>query len=779
MIIMNLKKTILTGLFASALQLIHAQSGPVFSWQSYLPYSDSYTAAEAGEYVFVGTRTGMYRVAKEDYSIHRFAKDDGMADQYVTALAYSNTAQALIIGYKNGNIDIFKDNTFTNFPDIINSNSVSDKEIYSITAFRNMAYICAGFGISRYNLNDLKFVGTVKFQPVNAPEIGVRDVFVDDDNIYAATEKGLYYYSDDNLFENFESWLPVSGLPNGIYTHVDEFDGRIHALFSAKQSSNTGWADTIFVLNSGGTISSLSNFYGKTLNGLNSGRNRLCVTIAPDSANTGSVIVKNTDGSTFISVADNFFVNPRTPIITSENNVWVPDAYFSMLVCSAPSSFKLIYPQGPLTNKTRKIDVHDGSLAIASGSLSNGFGPVLNSDGVFFFDKENWKFQNGDNQPLMQGAYDFNDIIRHPTDPSVYYASAIYSGGLFRIKDYICTDVYNHTTTGGLLGDASSASIHALAFDSKGNLLMHNGGNSKALAILSPDGGISTVTIPGISPSDRVVKILPVTDEILWFGIYNKGIVAVQHKEYVVSNVRVLTKAIGSGKLPSLQVTSLALDKDGEVWVGTGEGFTIFYNPAAVFESGVNIDASQPVVKAEDGNNEPILKGANVYNITVDGGNRKWISMAGSGVSLLSDDGFTILQSFTKTNSPLLSDVVYSADIDASSGDVYFSTDLGICSYRSDATEAEDQFGDVYAFPNPVRPGYSGYVTIKNLAQDAEVKITDANGQLIYETIANGGTAVWNMESFGGQRAKSGIYLVFANGAERKAKHVAKILVMQ
>ena len=185
------------------------------------------------------------------------------------------------------------------------------------------------------------------------------------------------------------------------------------------------------------------------------------------------------------------------------------------------------------------------------------------------------------------------------------------------------------------------------------------------------------------------------------------------------------------------------------------------------------------MVKAEDGNNEPILKGANVYNITVDGGNRKWISMAGSGVSLLSDDGFTILQSFTKTNSPLLSDVVYSADIDASSGDVYFSTDLGICSYRSDATEAEDQFGDVYAFPNPVRPGYSGYVTIKNLAQDAEVKITDANGQLIYETIANGGTAVWNMESFGGQRAKSGIYLVFANGAERKAKHVAKILVMQ
>lgn len=779
MMIMNLKKTILTGLLTGLLAMAYAQNGPMFSWQSFLPYSESYTAAEAGEYVFIGTKTGLYRVAKEDLSIRRFAKEDGMADQFITALAYSSTAEALIIGYKNGNIDVYKDNTFSNYPDIINSNSVSDKEIYSITTYRNMAYICAGFGISSYDLNTFKFIGTVKFQPMNAPEIGVKDIFVDDDNMYAATEKGIYYYSDNNLFENFESWTPVPGLNTGSYTHVDEYNGKIHALYSGKLSLNADEKDTVFVLNGGGSISTLTEFYGKTLNGLNSGRNRLCITIAPTSGNSGSVMVKDADGSTYINVSNNFFVNPRTPIVTNDNRVWVPDAYFSLLVCSAPNEFRLIYPQGPFTNKSRRIDVYEGKLAVASGSLNNGFGPVLNSDGVFFYDGTDWKYQNGSNQPLMQNTYDYNDIIRHPTDPTVYYASAIYQGGLFRFKDNVCTNVYNNATTGGILGDTNSTSIHALAFDSQGNLLMANAGTSKALAIMKPDGSFSTVSIPGINSSDRVVKIIPVTDEILWMAVYNKGIVAIKHTDYAISNIRLLTNAIGSGKLPSLQVTSMARDKDGEIWVGTGDGFTIFYNPSSVFESGVNIDASQPVVKADDGNNEPVLKGANVYSIAVDGGNRKWISMVGSGATLLSDDGFTILESFTKSNSPLLSDIVYSADIDGVSGDVYFSTDIGICAYRSDATEAEDQFSDVYAFPNPVRPGYSGYVTIKNLAQDAEVKITDVNGQLIYETVANGGTAVWNMESFSGHRAKSGIYLVFANGAEKKVKHVAKILVMQ
>ncbi len=76
---------------------------------------------------------------------------------------------------------------------------------------------------------------------------------------------------------------------------------------------------------------------------------------------------------------------------------------------------------------------------------------------------------------------------------------------------------------------------------------------------------------------------------------------------------------------------------------------------------------------------------------------------------------------------------------------MYFGTEIGIISYRGDATEATSDFSEeVYAFPNPVRPEFTGPITITGLAKNSELKITDISGQLIYQTTANGGTATWS-----------------------------------
>ena len=83
---------------------------------------------------------------------------------------------------------------------------------------------------------------------------------------------------------------------------------------------------------------------------------------------------------------------------------------------------------------------------------------------------------------------------------------------------------------------------------------------------------------------------------------------------------------------------------------------------------------------------------------------------------------------------------------------------------------------DVYAYPNPVEPDYDGPIAIKGLVRDADVKITDAAGNVVYATTAEGGQAIWDGNKQSGGRAKTGVYLVFASNDDGKETFVTKVL---
>lgn len=762
-------------LCATLTPICKAQNIAMHEWSSILPYNQAFCADETDEYIFVGTSSGIFRTAKSDHSIRRFGKEDGMADFNVAAIGYSSSANALIIGYKNGNIDVMVDNQFYNLPELYNSGSVSNKEIHSVTIKQNLAYVCAGFGISIIDLKSRKFKSTAKFQPAGQPEFAVYDITFKNNLIYAATAKGLFEYNDINLFEDFGSWQLVSGLPNGHYSFVEYFANTLYTVFSQSLTSALDDMDTLFYSN-GSNFSSFNEVEAHTVKGLRAHRNKLCISYKNSSSN-GKILVKDVSNATIVQTSHFFFSNPHTGLYAANNKTYIPDGYFGLIAITPTGNFENIQPVGPFSNLSRKIIANDNQITLISGGFSTNFGPGYISDGLFFRKDNNWSYQNHLNQPLMNATVDFVALEKDPKNPQTFYAGSLV-GGLYKFVDGICTDSFKYANTGGAIGTSTNTKVTYLKADKNGSLFIaHNGINP--IQILKTDGTFIPFQIPGLTSSDIVTSILPINDEIIWISTYGKGIIAVKHENYSPVNIRFLNTNVGNGKLTSMYVSTLALDKDGEVWTGTNNGFSIFYNPHSVFTSGVNIDSSQPIVKADDGNNEPMLKGANIMGVTVDGGNRKWYTTMGSGVTLLSDDGFIIEKSFTKSNSPILSDNVYNADIDPNTGLVYFSTESGISIYRSDATEAEDNFGDVYSFPNPVRPGYAGLVTITGLAENSEVKITDTNGQLVYETIANGGTATWNLYGFNGIKARSGVYLVFANGSEKKAKHVTKILVMQ
>ena len=166
--------------------------------------------------------------------------------------------------------------------------------------------------------------------------------------------------------------------------------------------------------------------------------------------------------------------------------------------------------------------------------------------------------------------------------------------------------------------------------------------------------------------------------------------------------------------------------------------------------------------------------------MAVDGGNRKWFGTNNNGVFLISDDNNTQVQHFTTDNSPLLSNTIHDIAVDGSTGRVYFATDRGLCSYLSDATEPSTEMtkDNVYAYPNPVRPDYTGPITVVGLTYDAEVKITTSNGTLVAEGRSTGGTFTWDGCDSEGRRVASGVYMVHTSTSSGDKGTVCKIAIV-
>ena len=222
---------------------------------------------------------------------------------------------------------------------------------------------------------------------------------------------------------------------------------------------------------------------------------------------------------------------------------------------------------------------------------------------------------------------------------------------------------------------------------------------------------------------------------------------------------------------------SLANDLDGNIWVGTKEGISVFYSPSSVF-SGYNFDAQQIIVE-ENGFGQYLLESEIVYSIAVDKANRKWIGTLESGVYLLSEDGTEQIYHFTTENSPLISNTILDIEINHNTGEVYISTDKGLMSFKNDAINSFQNTEKLEITPNPVREDYHGAISIKGLAYESDVKITDISGNLIFETTSNGGMAIWNGENTNKQRVGTGVYLVFSSDKYGKEKSVGKILFIQ
>ena len=224
----------------------------------------------------------------------------------------------------------------------------------------------------------------------------------------------------------------------------------------------------------------------------------------------------------------------------------------------------------------------------------------------------------------------------------------------------------------------------------------------------------------------------------------------------------------------------VAEDRSGNIWIRTNTGPFMIQKQEVGQES---VTFQQVKVPRNDGTDyaDYLLTGVSISSIAIDGGNRKWFGTNGAGAFLISADNLEQIHNFTTDNSKLITNNISSIVINQKSGEVFFLSDDGLCSYMSNAIEpAEDMTKDnVWAYPNPVTPDYTGLITITGLSYDADVKITASNGALIAEGRSNGGMFTWDGCDQKGRRVISGIYYVISATSEGRSGTCCKIAVIR
>lgn len=281
---------------------------------------------------------------------------------------------------------------------------------------------------------------------------------------------------------------------------------------------------------------------------------------------------------------------------------------------------------------------------------------------------------------------------------------------------------------------------------------------------LSPPSGDTTIT-------HRADSVVIDRNGLQWIrlpGALGGGLLV---KDPATSQSRYLTTSPNNGGLPSSQVNSLSLDRNGLVWFAADRGVGYFL-PDGVL-SGGSINATFPIF-----GQRKLL--SNEFNtaIVTEPGDRKWVGTR-NGLYLFSPDGTRLIRQFDAANSPLPSDQILTLKFDDTSGRLYIDTPNGLVSYRSDASAPAPDLQAVTIFPNPLRPGYAGVVGMKGLVNETVVKITDLTGRLVFETRSEGGTASWNLLDYSGRRARGGIYLVLLIAPDGTESLAGKLAIVE
>ena len=455
---------------------------------------------------------------------------------------------------------------------------------------------------------------------------------------------------------------------------------------------------------------------------------------------------------------------------------------------------RTLKPDGPKYNYFPEMKFANGRLYTVGGYFVSGGADMERPGIVQVWDGNDWQVYQEHLDSITGYDYKDNNCIDYdPTDIS----HVVVGGrcGLYEFRNGRLLKYHNQQNSplsGAVDKDKALGNdynlINGLKFDREGNLWVLNS-QAKGINLLelTKDGKWVDRYQQQLTFEDSIgLKVMQsVTLDsrgYLWFVnshwdlpsfyCYNTA------NNTMVSSFTTLTNQDGTvynGSTPQCTMEDL----DGNIWVGTNIG--PFMIKPADMSSGTNVE--QIKVPRNDGSDyaDYLLSGIIIRSMAVDGGGRKWFGTQDAGVYLISADNLTQIHHFTAENSPLLSNTIESIAIDNTTGEVFFGTENGLCSYISNATQSVETMDkdNIYAYPNPVPADYTGLITVVGLSLDADVKICTSSGKLVAEGRSNGGTFTWDGCDRNGDRVASGVYMVVTATKDGKKGTVCKIAVIR
>ena len=738
---------------------------PIGQWREHLPYNSAIDVTAGDGKVYCATPYSLFAVNVADNIIERYSRVTGLNETGMSAIKYDESNKKLFIAYSNSNIDIIYRNDIYNVPDIKRSAIVGDKSIYNIYVLGKNFYLSTGLGIividgDRYEVKDSWYIGN------GGNHVKVNGFTSDGTFFYAATEEGLKKVSmtATNL-ANYANWQTVSGsngLPGGACKNVLTVQNKVIVQKN----------DSLFVQ----TGANWSFLYTDTWPFVSSNTTENKIQLCERRPNgTSRVVMLNADGTVFRTLANVAAVSFPRKAILYNNEPWVADQFACLSHFGTSLTYQQYILNSPQAIASGEMLVYNNTFYATAGSVNDAWNYQYNGDGIYSFSAGSWNNINRYRYNQIDSLLDYITIAIDKRDETIWAGS--FGGGLLHIKPGPVFEIFKQNNLGVTVGDPGSYRVAGLAFDKENNLWISNFGAAQQLRVRKSDGSWRNFTVPFGLFQNALSQILIDDNNYKWIvAPLGNGLICYDHGASIDNTNddkwRRYISGAGNGNLPNSEVLCVAKDKSGFIWVGTTDGIGVIQCPQDVFAA-QTCEAILPIVP--NGNFAGFLfKGQEVRGIAVDGADRKWVATK-NGVFLISASGEKVIYQFTENNSPLLSSDVKKITIDGKTGEVYFATAKGICSFRSTATEGGEKNKDVVVFPNPVPPDYTGTIGIRGLVNNAIVKITELDGRLVYHTRALGGQAVWDGRNYKGQRISSGVYLVLVSDEGKKERIATKI----
>lgn len=716
------------------------------NWQNYADMKSAKDIAATSVGIWSAAQGGAYFYNTTDNSFTTYSKSSGLNGTELTAIGI-DTYNKVWFGSASGLIDVFdpQTNSFRSILDISNSDKTS-KKINDITIAGDTVYVATDFGISLIDSKSYLFYDTYfKFGSFTS-NIKVNNILFSD-LIYASTESGVVIQKAGatNLSapESWNVYDQSSGLPTGGTNVIGFYNSTLIAGTNSGLYTFDGFAWQPYLSLTGSKILDLL-VIGNSLNILTP-----TYVFAFDGATLSEL------WSTDSQPVKLGYQGNAGLIVATKFGIYVNNNF--------------IYPNGPAANQFPNMTVDkEGNLWSASGKDVTGVG-------VYKYNKSEWKIFNVENYPdLFTNAY---YSIYSASDNSIYTGS--WGQGFARINNDEITRFYAaNTNMIGIPNNLEFIVITGFAEDSKGNIWATNlnAADSKSLYAFTQDSMYSFRNpLEQHSGFSEVENLVIDQYGTKWYTLGNEGSIGLfyfnEKGTFNDATDDVYGYITTSKGLTSNAIFSLAIDRRGDLWVGTSLGVNIITNLNTVLSS------TNPQLRISSSFS---VRQQTINAIAVDPLNQKWLG-TNQGLFLLSTDGTQLLAALDTKNSPLLSDQIESLAIDEQTGRVYAGTASGLTSFDTPSILPVESFNGLTIYPNPlVITDGSKLATIDGLIRNTDIKIVTVSGKLVREFSSPGGrTAFWDGRDNDGNLVSSGVYIIIAFDQEGNNVETGKIAVLR